>query len=256
MTTADLPRKTWGSPGGSQALLIHGLSSSADGWWQVGEHLADQGWYVTAVDLRGHGAAGEATSYAVTDFASDLLETWPGAAGTSWDLVVGHSLGAAAALLAAATEASWTKRLVLLDPVLEPSAERLAAIRASIINDLRAATAESIAVANPRWHDKDVRAKVAALKQVKESTVAAVTARPIEWPMAEAATDISAPTLLVAADSDHGGLLSESVGKAIAYDNPNVTFELVEGAGHSLYRDDPIATLALIDNFLVDSRGA
>lgn len=31
-------------------LLVHGLSSLAQTWWQVGPRLADRGWDVTAVD--------------------------------------------------------------------------------------------------------------------------------------------------------------------------------------------------------------
>ncbi len=44
----------WGSPG-RNLLLIHGLAEHLGRYQHVGEALADAGWRVTAVELRGHG---------------------------------------------------------------------------------------------------------------------------------------------------------------------------------------------------------
>ena len=106
-----LPAQHWGDPAAARrALLVHGLTSDGGTWWRVGEALASAGWFVTAVDLRGNGAAPIAQHYSFADYASDLP-------GRDWDVVVGHSLGGAVATLAA-LEPGFTRRLVLLDPAL------------------------------------------------------------------------------------------------------------------------------------------
>jgi pimeloyl-ACP methyl ester carboxylesterase len=118
MSTVTLPRWHWGDPTSPRrALLVHGLGSSAQTTWRLSEGLADAGWSATAVDLRGHGDAPRASRYRIEDFAGDLLGTRPEDGG-AWQLVVGHSIGAAAAAQAAGTDDGWAERLVLLDPAL------------------------------------------------------------------------------------------------------------------------------------------
>src|SRR5215475_10148255 len=78
----ELNTLRWGDGRGPRVLLIHGVQSAADTWWQIAEGLDAQ---VTAPDLRGHGASPRGERYRLADFVSDLE---PG-----WDLVVGHSLG-------------------------------------------------------------------------------------------------------------------------------------------------------------------
>jgi pimeloyl-ACP methyl ester carboxylesterase len=64
--------------------------------WRYGAWLADAGWHATAVDLRGHGTAPRALDYTIDAYASDVLHT-AAPDGEPWDLVIGHSLGGAAA---------------------------------------------------------------------------------------------------------------------------------------------------------------
>ncbi|MFT5197354.1 MAG: pimeloyl-ACP methyl ester carboxylesterase, partial [Cellvibrionaceae bacterium] len=47
---------TWGDPTAERsAVLIHGVTSNAQSWIRVGPRLAEQGYYVVAPNLRGHG---------------------------------------------------------------------------------------------------------------------------------------------------------------------------------------------------------
>lgn len=98
----------------SHALLVHGLSSDSTSWWWLTEELEADGWDVTTIDLRGHGSAPHPGRYRLEDYAADL----PSAPSGTWDLVVGHSLGGAAAVVAA-QRAGFTRRLALLDPVVD-----------------------------------------------------------------------------------------------------------------------------------------
>lgn len=245
----DLPRYEEGPEDGREALLVHGLSSDAGGWWQTADHLIDRGWRVTRVDLRGHGAADRSSRYGVADYAADVRGTRP-RRGDTWHLAVGHSLGGSSVLSAAESDPAWAERIVLLDPVLEIDEPGLAVIRDGIFDDLAGATAESLRSAHPRWDERDINAKLAALQRVEASTIAATVADPAHWQLVERAAAVGVPTLLLAADPALGGLLAPGVGDALARANPLVTAVTVEGAGHSIHRDDAAAFLRLLDGFL------
>jgi pimeloyl-ACP methyl ester carboxylesterase len=113
-----LPTMTWGNLASEKtALMVHGLGSSAATCWRVMEALASDGYCAVAPDLRGHGSAPRTTRYRIADFAADISELSPPRGG-SWDVVIGHSIGAASAVVAQAQKPSWAKQLVLLDPAL------------------------------------------------------------------------------------------------------------------------------------------
>ncbi|MBA3290388.1 MAG: alpha/beta fold hydrolase, partial [Actinobacteria bacterium] len=49
-----LTTRRWTGRGG-RAVLVHGVTAWSATWWRIGPALAERGWDVTAVDLRGHG---------------------------------------------------------------------------------------------------------------------------------------------------------------------------------------------------------
>ena len=108
----SLESRRWGG-GEQRVLLLHGVTSNAAGWWKLGSDLAERGWNVTAVDLRGHGRSPGGGDYELMSYASDVL-----ALGIGWDAVLGHSLGGAVAVLASSMEERFARRLVLQDPAL------------------------------------------------------------------------------------------------------------------------------------------
>lgn len=82
--------------GESSAVLIHGLMGDSGTWFELAPWIADHGYTVTMVDLRGHGRSDRSSSYTTEDFAADLVETLP----DHVDLIGGHSLGGRVLLLA------------------------------------------------------------------------------------------------------------------------------------------------------------
>ncbi len=119
----------FGGPAGAPLLvLVHGLASSHAGWGSLAAQLtADH--RVLAVDLPGHGrspAAGRST--AVLD-SSDVLARIVEQLDEPVTLV-GHSMGAAASLLAAASLPDRVERMILLAP---PMPQRAVTISAAVL---------------------------------------------------------------------------------------------------------------------------
>lgn len=99
--------------GGRVHLLVHGFAGDRSAWAQLSAAIARAGHTAVALDLPGHGAT-EAEGpdlAALADAATRLAETLPAGA-----TLVGHSLGAAAAVAAASRLGSRMTRLVLLTP--------------------------------------------------------------------------------------------------------------------------------------------
>ena len=85
-----LNTREWGT-GDRIAVLVHGIMSDSRTWRRVGPALAERGYRVVAVDLRGHGASGPADEYPNEAYGADIIETIAALGGV--DLVIGHSLG-------------------------------------------------------------------------------------------------------------------------------------------------------------------
>lgn len=91
--------------------LVHGLGADGTTWKPLVDlALADGGYTITTVDLRGHGESPRAESYDLADFASDLVENLP----EGLDDIVSHSLGGA--VVVQAVERLRPRRTLYLDP--------------------------------------------------------------------------------------------------------------------------------------------
>jgi pimeloyl-ACP methyl ester carboxylesterase len=217
-----------------KALLIHGLSSNSSTWWRIRSALEEQGWDVTTPDLRGHGTADRADSYALEDYAGDLPID-------DWDLVVGHSLGGAIAVLLAAS----ARRLVLLDPVLEVRPEDFDEIKAEQLAELEL-TPESIRASKPLWSEKDLDLKITAIRQVDPRAVERTFSDNPEWNVLDAARRLTTPTLLLGGDPAVSALLAVDTAEALVAANPHIEYRMVAGAGHSVHRDRPDVVIEAI----------
>lgn len=238
-----LTRQSWdGGPG--KALLVHGLSSSAAGWWRFAPALASLGYEVTAPDLRGHGATGPADSYRLADYATDLVDIQG-----SWDLVVGHSLGGAAAAIAAEEHPQWTQRMIMLDPAVwlpsdpETEAELATPFRSPL-------TVEAVMEANPTWHPNDARFKAEALRQTSAEVVTATLRENLPWNLIPLLTQLSIPTLIVGADPARDAYVPRALGEGLAALSSSIEYRWVRYASHSLHRDEFDATWEIVSEWL------
>ncbi len=225
------------------ALLLHGLPSAAGTWWQVASGLAAAGWSVTAPDLRGHGASPRTTRYALDDYAADVAALRP-AHGGAWDLVIGHSLGGAVATVAADEHPEWAAALLLLDPVYAVPEDARPGLLADLLGDLRALDTGELLRKHPRWRSEDAAQKVAAARAASPYLVERTLADNSDWVLEPVAGRLRAPVHILGADPQLGASFTPAEGQRLAAANPRFRYSIVEGAGHSIQRDDPARVVA------------
>lgn len=241
-----LPRLSWGSAAAHRrALLIHGLGSNGALMWRYGVALADAGWRADAVDLRGHGTAPRARDYTLAAYAADVSAVRPGDAG-AWDVVIGHSLGGAASVLAAAADPSWTRRLVLVDPALALTDGDRAIVRESQTRSFEDPSQEAVRAEHPHWHPQDVELKALSAQQASRWAVEQTSAQNPRWDVTDAALRVAVPTHVIASDPDVYSIFRGKPAEAAVAANPRFTTSVVSGAGHSPHRDAPEATVAAL----------
>ncbi|MEZ3159482.1 alpha/beta hydrolase [Microbacterium sp. BWT-B31] len=246
-----LPRRSWGHPAAARrALLIHGLGSNAALMWRYGTALADDGWRADAVDLRGHADAPRTLDYTLEAYAADVVATR--ADGGAWDLVIAHSLGGAAAVLAAARDAEWTRRLVLVDPAIHLTEDDRENVRVSQEQSFADPSPHAVRREHPHWHPLDIELKASAAQQASRWAVEQTSAQNPEWDVRDAATALAVPTRVIAADPAVFSIFAGKPAAEVAEANALITVSIVAGAGHSPHRDLPEDTIALMREALRD----
>lgn len=105
----------WGNRQAEPIVVVHGFSSTADAWANVGEVLAAD-YHVIAPDLRGHGESAwdPRERYADEQLAADVRVLVQQLALPPFTLI-GHSMGGAVAFTYAATYPEDVMRLVIED---------------------------------------------------------------------------------------------------------------------------------------------
>jgi pimeloyl-ACP methyl ester carboxylesterase len=117
----------WGD-GGRIVLLLHGFLEHAHAWDFVAPRLAAAGHHVLALDWRGHGDSewiGAGGYYHFPDYAADLAGIVRALGGRV--ALVGHSMGAGAAVLYAGTHPDRVTALVCVDALGPPDTDPKAA---------------------------------------------------------------------------------------------------------------------------------
>ncbi|NEB73930.1 alpha/beta hydrolase [Streptomyces sp. SID14478] len=214
-----LHTREWGS-GDRVALLVHGIMSDHRTWRRVGPALAERGYRVIGVDLRGHGASGRG-AYSVGAFADDLVETVP----VGVELAVGHSLGGLA--LALAVERLAPRRAVYSDPAWALTQ----AVDPALFMEFRTAGREMITNLNPRWDEADVDVELATLAAWDPRSALSVAG---EHALDRTPARAVVPSLVQVARPSF--LVSEEMKEELVRRGFEV--RTVQGAGHTIHRDD------------------
>jgi pimeloyl-ACP methyl ester carboxylesterase len=236
-------------------VLVHGVTSSSRTWWRVGPALAERGYRVLAVDLRGHGSSPRpAAALSLADLATDVAETVEAAAGSPVDLLVGHSLGALVALELVAARPGFARRLVVEDPPGASSIDWVAVAAGIEADTSRAATApdalrRDLEAANPAWPPGEAERRVADLADCDGQAIAAALRLGVPFDLpARLATSV--PVLMLLAEEALGSILLGLDRKAAVEALGDGTTRVVP-TGHSIHREALTRWLAALDAWLV-----
>lgn len=206
-------------------LLIHGMGGDHSTWRHTVQTLKAADRPTVAVDLRGHGRSEHADSYLLDDFSRDIDRVVQDLALDHFDLV-GHSLGAHAALRYAMACPDRVRRLVLeeVPPMPRDEADLAQQIAPSATLGERIRGLRALA-ANPGpflRFDRALPPSVAPQFDVPD----------IQWWSALA--DIDAPTLVIS--GGERSFLPVEVLAAVAETLPRGRLVTID-AGHSVHRD-------------------
>jgi len=180
----------------------------------------------------------------VAAYAADVATVTPERGG-AWDAVIGHSLGGAAATVAAASDPEWTRRLVLIDPAIHVTGRDAGVIRRSQERAFTEPSTETVAAEHPHWHPQDIELKVDAVRRASAWAVEQTSAQNQPWDVREHAARLTVPTHVVGADPEQYSIFTGDLAAEVLK-NPVVTMSIVTGAGHSPHRDKPERTIRQI----------
>lgn len=108
----------WGDPAAPPVVCLHGVTGHGERFRRLAEERWTS-WHVIAPDLRGHGRSGWEPPWTIPAHLADLVETIAalGVERADW---VGHSWGGRLVLELAAVRPDRIRRVVLLDPAIQP----------------------------------------------------------------------------------------------------------------------------------------
>jgi len=107
---------------GPPVVILHGLFGSSDNWQTFALQLAERGYRAVLPDLRNHGRSPHSDEHTYVAMAADLGELIR-AESLSSPVLVGHSMGGKAAMLAALKDPDAVGGLVVVDMAPGPYAQ-------------------------------------------------------------------------------------------------------------------------------------
>ena len=250
------------SGGGSTSLLLlHGVTANLAVWEPI-VSILENTFHIMAVDQRGHGRSDKpATGYSAADYSSDVARLIETHAIGGRAVIVGHSLGARNAIVAASTFPHLVSGFVGIDftpfiegDVFDSLEQRVAGGSRSFgsLDDVESYLTERYP-AIPR--DAIVRrarhgfAEEGGLfRPLADPSAMAQTVQGLRENLGPALSDVEAPGLLIrGADSV---LVTAAAFESTKSLRPDLEYALVEGADHYVPEEKPFEIAQLVHDFV------
>lgn len=248
-------------------VLAHGVTDDGLCWAPLAEALADE-YDVIMVDARGHGRseASEA-GYGPGQQANDLAALIA-ALELRRPAVLGHSMGAATALVLAGAYPELPGAVLLEDPPswwddfyeTEESHERLATLRerfTALKHLTREEMLEVERTEHPVWSDAELEPWAAAKERFSLNVLSVLDQNnpaDVEWQTI--LPRVTCPVLLITGDPDQGAIVTDDAVAALREMVPHLEVKHVPGAGHNIRRDRFGPYLDVVRAFLDRHRAA
>lgn len=254
----------WRTGDGSKPPLVlcHGFSDNGLCWTPVARAL-ESDYDVIMYDARGHGLSDAPETGHTTEDRADDLAGLVQALGLEKPAVLGHSMGASTASAAAAKYPDLFGKVLLEDPAWwdeesprrtmtdEERAVWIQERREKIVAQAKMSRDALLALSqeqSPDWQEAERGPWVLSKQQLSPNVVSGYTGKPRPW--REIAEAITAPTLLITADTERGAIVTPEIAAAASELNPKIEVVVIEDAGHSIRRDAFKAYMAAVEAFL------
>jgi pimeloyl-ACP methyl ester carboxylesterase len=257
----------WGDPTAPPILLLHGFSSTAQAWQQVGDALASR-YHVVALDQRGHGASDWEPQgrYSIDDFVDDAHEVARQLKLAPF-VLVGHSMGGSIGYTYAAVHPQDVTRLVIEDaaprpaddprPPMQPMQAPVFVTRADVVASVREA--------NPRMADDVVEQRVDVYYLQRPDGTwgfradvggvrTALASQPRNEKLWQHVRAIQCPTLVIRAGQEPPGITPATV-DLLKEANPRLDVVTVADAGHNIHFAHFDEFMPLLEQFLAEPAG-
>ena len=238
---------------GQPMILIHGRGYSKEMMGRISAHYAGK-YHVFSYDVRGHGESDKPQRFTMDDDAEDLralIDYY----GLEKPAVVGFSMGSYIALKAAEKYPSLFSRIVLIGTKGGGSTSSTERIRddAKMGGLSREQLAELMVrrVFAPQVTMEEIAAfdrEIASPVKLTDENQQAITRSMQNFDLMTDACRVEIPALVMTGEFD--GMNPPEEGRKVAQALPNARFEVIPGAGHIAFFENPNRVLALMDEFL------
>ena len=241
---------------GEPALVfLHYWGGSLRTWNKVVSGLKNS-FRCIAYDIRGWGGSDAASSYTVSDMATEAASLIR-VLGLKKFILVGHSMGGKVAQLLASEHPAGLAGLILVapappTPVIFPEEIRQQQLHAY---DNRESVIQTLGFLSARTPSPEI------LEQIVEDSLGASREAVLAWPTVALLEDISAelskisvPTLILAGEEDHLDSVEQHRRKVLAR-IPNARLQVVTGSGHLVPIDEPEQLVQAIAQFVTGLAG-
>jgi pimeloyl-ACP methyl ester carboxylesterase len=247
-----------GPENGPVLVLIHGLSGRRDSFLPVIPTLLDR-FHLFSMDQRGHGLSGmKPGHYAIQDYTADLI----GVLRTMFTepvFVWGQSLGAAITIEAVVEAPELFRAVVLEDPPLGRSKSRSSLVSIFPVWHELASSSLSVEEIEQRLVGLNMQGTGAAARY-KADTLHQLDPDVLQFAIEDrifpgydnAATlkRVSRPALLMQADQDFGGIISDKALQELRPLPAKLRHRKFTGSGHKVHADQPEKALEAVLEFL------
>jgi N-formylmaleamate deformylase len=246
-------------------VLAHGVTDAGPCWTPVAEALAAE-YDAIMVDARGHGHSdAPVRGYDPAEQADDLAGVIT-ALELERPAVLGHSMGAATALVLAGAYPDLPGAILLEDPpawwtgwtVTPEATERLAGMRERFIGLMRKTREELLdgqRAEQPGWSEADLEPWADAKQRFSPNVLSVLdqdNAAGIDWP--DIMRRIACPTLLINADPERGAIVTAESAAILKALVPHLEIAHIPEAGHNIRRDQFARFIEIIHAFLFELR--
>lgn len=243
----------WGDPSQPDVLLIHGWSTSAPIWHEIASELSPD-YHLIVPDNRGNGESQvQVQGYKLSDYAEDLAKlildldlASPAVVGSSWGGNIGTYM--------AVEQAHLISKVVLADPVYWKMIDAFTTIVPSVVSRLE--DSEDLvrlkALESGADYQKAER-EVYINYHFSPTVLKRIATDNRDWALESEKylANSLVPTLLLVADPDAGGYISDTEFKHLkTIASANVEIRLWEGVGHLMHGEDPKRFVKEVREFL------